>query len=224
VAETVAGLADCERKAADLGRVFLNFEAEQKLCFTSLTCDKKRSSVYKWQVFKLDGTAPSPSNRKIESPSIASPALHWVQVMQPKMKCERSPGESNTRVQDLAACQRLAESKGSAYVNFDETRLKCFTSATCIFPKATFYDWRIYRLEERPSKWVAILEPRTKCERPAGEAPESSVDLAACQEKAEAQGSAFLNFEKGRKLCYTSTTCDRPVKSIAYDWQVYKLH
>ena len=40
---------------------------------------------------------------------------------------------------------------------------------------------------------------------------------------AEAQGRKFVNFEKARKLCYTSITCDRPAKSRNYEWQVYKL-
>ena len=92
-------------------------------------------------------------------------------------------------------------------------------------PKAAHLPWTIYHRAARPRglELVAILEPKMKCERPAGDAPAVVEDLAACVADAEAQGRKFVNFEPGRKLCYTSITCDRPAKSRSYEWQVYKL-
>ena len=65
--------------------------------------------------------------------------------------------------------------------------LECFTSPTCATPTSTSLNWQIYR----SYRWTAILEPKMKCERPAGEAPEAA-DLAACQEKAEAEGRELV--------------------------------
>merc|ERR1719161_736397 len=206
--ETVTGLEACKEKAETLGRSFLNFDAEKNLCFTSLTCNNQKETVNKWQVYKLNGPAPS------------AVALSWEKFPEPKMKCEKAAGEAKRKVDDLAACQHLAESEGVPYFNFEPNRLECFLSTSCLSPTATSLDWQIYK---RAPQWAAILEPMTKCEKPAGESPQDVADLAACQERAEEKGRKFMNFEKGRLLCYTSITCDHPVKSAVYDWQAYEL-
>lgn len=219
--QTVLDLAECEEKAEELGRPFLNFDAAKKKCFTSQTCDEQKETGNSWQIYKRKGfvSAPSSSNLPETTSSAPVPALLWKKIAQPKMKCERPAGVSKKKVADLAACQLLAESSGSAYVNFEPHRLECFTSPTCAAPTETQIDWQIYG----SYKWTTSLQPRMKCERPAGERPQEVADIAACQEKAEAEGREFMNFEEGRTLCYTSITCDDPVESLAYDWQGYKL-
>jgi hypothetical protein len=142
--------------------------------------------------------------------------------MKPKMKCEKPNGAGVKQVADLAACQQEAESKGRAYLNFEPERRQCFTSVTCDNPKTTLFDWHIYNLREPPVEWVAMFQPKQKCERPPGERAEEAADVGACEKRAEAEGRKFLNFEAGRKLCYTSITCDRPVKAASYAWQVYR--
>jgi len=220
----VYSLAECEAKAENLGRKFLNFDAAKNLCFTSLTCNNQKRTLYKWQIFKLSDPAPVQSTVSQRNP--APSTTGWEQFAQPNLKCERPKGTpAKQRVANLAACESLAESRGAPYLNFEPGRSECFTSPSCSAPKKAHLPWTIYHRAARPRglELVAILEPKMKCERPAGDAPAVVEDLAACRADAEAQGRKFVNFEKARKLCYTSITCDRPAKSRSYEWQVYKL-
>merc|ERR1719160_1183820 len=205
--EAVPGLAECEEKAEKLGRTFLNFDAGRSMCYTSLTCDKQKKTNQRWKIYQLSAPTPTPSPTSKPTPSPTSPALTWTPI---------KPAE------DLAACQREAESKGMTYLNFEPNRLQCFTSSTCNSPKATNFEWQIYHLEQSASRWVELFEPNKKCERPEGEKPVSAADATECQKKAEAEGRKFFNFVLSRKLCYTSITCNSP-NSARIAWQAYKL-
>jgi hypothetical protein len=217
----VEGPEECADKAEALGRKFFNFDEERKLCFTSLTCNDQQRTARRWQIYELAGPSPTPSPTR-STPNPTPSSLRWMPVKEPKMKCERAAGAVNKQVADLAACQKEAESQGQVYLNFEPQRLLCFTSETCNDPKTTTYDWQIYNLREPPTKWIAMLRPKQKCERPAGEKPEQVADLAACEQRAEAQGRKFINFESDRKVCFTSLTCNRPVRAAGYVWRVYR--
>merc|ERR1719161_2075814 len=147
---TVYSLAECEAKAENLGRKFLNFDAAKNLCFTSLTCNNQKRTLYKWQIFKLSDPAPVQSTVSQRNP--APSTTGWEQFAQPNLKCERPKGTpAKQRVANLAACES-------------------FASPSCTSPKAAHLPWTIYHRAARPRglELVAILEPKMKCERPAG--------------------------------------------------------
>lgn len=219
--KTVEDPDECAEKAEALGRRFFNFDDERKVCFTSITCNDQQRTQRSWRIYELTAPTPTPPPTR-STPSPTPSTLRWQSVMEPKRKCERPPGAVNKKVSDLAACQQEAESQGRTYLNFEPERLECFTSVTCDDPKPTAYGWQIYNLRPPPTQWVSMLKPRQKCERPAGEKAEEAVDVNACEKKAEAQGRKFINFEVRRNLCFTSITCDRPVRAAGYRWQVYR--
>jgi hypothetical protein len=214
IPEKVTDLAACQATAEALGRSFLNFDVTRNMCFTSLTCNNMKETIAKWKVFKLSDPSPATSS---------TAAAHWEKFGQTKTKCHRPATVEKHTVDDLSACERLAESEGHAYLSFEPSRLQCFTLSTCGTPKATSLDWEIYHLEQPAPQWGSILGPRTNCERPAGEKPTSAADLAACETKANAQGRKFLSYDSVRKLCAPSITCDSPNNPTAHEWQVYRL-
>jgi hypothetical protein len=67
---------------------------------------------------------------------------------------------------------------------------------------------------------VLFGQPKAKCERPQGEINEEVASLAACGAKAAQKGRTFFNFDEKRNLCFTSDSCDKPVKTKA-SWQIY---
>merc|ERR1719482_601472 len=129
----VSGLEACQAKAEAQGRMFMNYDASSKKCFTSPTCNRPQSgTATPWQIYKKEGAEVEPA--PAPSPEVTEDG--WVTFKPKHTKCERPAGETPFGVSGLAACQAKAEAQGRKFMNYDASRKQCFTSPTCDKPQS----------------------------------------------------------------------------------------
>jgi len=232
VASDVEG---CQGVAKKQGRLFMNYDAATKKCYTSRTCSRPTpGTAVPWQTYKWTGGAdvapvtPPPTRR-------LSGAGGWTKFKPKHTKCERPHGEHPFVASGVEGCQRVAEKQGRLFMNYDAHSKKCYPSKTCNKPTpGTSVPWQTYKWEEgadvEPAPepeaasgggWTKFKAKHTKCERPHGEHPFVVSGLEACQAKAKEQGRLFMNYDAPARKCYASKTCNKPAPTNA-PWQTYK--